>query len=76
MKILTTNEVADRLSVTVQRVHQFIGEGRLPAEKMGRDYIIKETDLKLVEDRKTGRPSKAVSTRSGVKKEGKTNGRK
>jgi len=31
----------------------------LPAEKMGRDYFIKESDLKLVENRKTGRPPKA-----------------
>lgn len=41
------------------RVHQLINEGRLPAEKMGRDYLIKEDDLKLVEDRKPGRPRKA-----------------
>jgi hypothetical protein len=36
-----------------------ISGGRLPAEKFGRDYMIKEEDLKLVEDRKPGRPPKA-----------------
>lgn len=60
MKMLTTNEAANRLGVTVQRIHQFIKEERLPAEKMGRDYIIKDEDLKLVEDRKPGRPPKQV----------------
>ena len=53
---LTTREVADLLGVTVGRVHQFIREGRLPAEKKGRDYLINEKDLKLVQDRKQGRP--------------------
>jgi hypothetical protein len=36
-----------------------IKAGRLPAEKIGRDYFIKENDLKLVADRKPGRPPKA-----------------
>lgn len=58
MKLLTTKEVAARLGVTVTRVQQLIAAGKLPAEKMGRDYFIKEDDLKLVEDRKPGRPKK------------------
>ncbi|HZG52066.1 MAG TPA: helix-turn-helix domain-containing protein [Pyrinomonadaceae bacterium] len=58
MKLLTTKEAAERLGVTVTRVQQLIGEGKLPAEKMGRDYFIKEDDLKLVADRKRGRPRK------------------
>jgi len=36
-----------------------IRDGRLPAEKLGRDYVIKEQDLKLVADRKPGRPAKS-----------------
>ncbi len=55
---LTTSEVAGRLRVTVARVHQLIREHRLPAEKKGRDYLINETDLKLVRNRKPGRPRK------------------
>ncbi len=62
MKMLTTNEAAKRLGVTVQRVHQFIKDERLPAQKMGRDYIINESDLKSIEERPTGRPPKAKPT--------------
>jgi excisionase family DNA binding protein len=58
MNLLTTNEVAARLGVTIKRVQAMIRDGRLPAEKMGRDYFIKEADLKLVADRKPGRPRK------------------
>lgn len=61
MKLLTTKEAAARLGVSVLRVQQLIWDGRLPAEKIGRDYVIKEADLKLVEDRKPGRPRKAPS---------------
>jgi excisionase family DNA binding protein len=56
MGLLTTKQVAERLGVTLPRVHTLIKEDRLPAEKMGRDYFIREEDLKLVENRKTGRP--------------------
>lgn len=58
MAFLTTADVASRLAVSVRRVHQLIAEGRLPAQKVGRDYLIDERDLSLVKDRKPGRPSK------------------
>jgi excisionase family DNA binding protein len=75
MKLITTKEAAARLGVSVLRVQQLIWEGRLPAEKMGRDYVIKEDDLKLVADRKPGRPrkeqaekmAKRASKKKGVK---------
>ncbi|MDQ3633439.1 MAG: helix-turn-helix domain-containing protein [Acidobacteriota bacterium] len=53
---LTTKEVAEKLCVTVGRVRQMIADGQLPAEKIGRDNFIKESDLELVKDRKVGRP--------------------
>jgi excisionase family DNA binding protein len=59
MKLLSTLEAAAALGVTVARVQQMIWAGRLPAQKVGRDYVIDEDDLKLVKDRKTGRPPKA-----------------
>lgn len=78
---ITTKEAADRLGVSPARVRQLVLAGNLPAEKFGRDLMIKESDLKLVEDRPMGRPPKAkveeitqVSTRRsrsekrGVKK--------
>ena len=61
MMMITTREAAERLGVTMKRVQAMIRDERLPAEKMGRDYIIKERDLKLVADRKPGRPPKAAS---------------
>jgi excisionase family DNA binding protein len=58
MNLLTTKEVAERLGVKVRMVQLLIQSGRLPATKFGRDYMIKEGDLKLVEYRKVGRPKK------------------
>ena len=70
MALLTTPEAAERLGVTVTRVQQLIAAGRLPAEKMGRDYFIREEDLKLVADRKPGRPPKAAE-KPAAKKRGR-----
>ncbi len=56
--MLTTKEVAERLGVTQARVRALIQSGRLPSQQFGRDHLIKESDLKLVEDRKPGRPPK------------------
>jgi len=53
---LTTKEAADRLGVTPGRVRQLVLSGDLPAEKFGRDLMIKATDLELVKDRPMGRP--------------------
>ena len=55
---LTTQEAAEKLGVTAGRVRQMIVDGQLPATKLGRDNIIKESDLSLVENRKLGRPPK------------------
>lgn len=62
-KLLSVTETADELGVIRQRVFQLIKSGRLPAEKIGSQYVIKESDLKLVADRKTGRPPKAKTTK-------------
>ncbi len=62
MKVLTTNEAAERLGVHVTRVRALIVAERLPAQKIGRDYMIREADLKLVADRKTGRPKTTPDT--------------
>ncbi len=59
-RMLTTPEVAERLNVTTRRVLALIQAGRLPSQQYGRDHLVKESDLKLVEDRKPGRPPKAL----------------
>ena len=58
MDFLTTKQVAEKLGITPGRVQALIEVGRLPAQKFGRDYMIREEDLKLVENRKVGRPCK------------------
>lgn len=58
---LTTKEAAERLGVSPARVRQLVLAGDLPAEKFGRDLMIKEGDLKLVADRPMGRPPKTAA---------------
>jgi len=60
---LTTREVAERLNISMRRVRALIESGQLPSKQYGRDHLIKESDLKLVKDRKPGRPSKEKSTK-------------
>lgn len=68
MKVLNTTGAATVLNVTPRRVRAMINNRQLPAQKIGRDYIIKESDLKLVEGRKPGRPSKARSAKTRERK--------
>ena len=70
--LLTTREVAERLGVTQSRVRALIQSGRLPSQQYGRDHLIKESDLTLVENRKVGRPpkSKAGTDSKADKKKG------
>ena len=56
MKLLTTKEAAKILEISQRRVQALITAKRLPALKMGGVYLIKEKDLKLVAERKPGRP--------------------
>lgn len=55
--LLTVTQTAERLNVSTRRVRALIAAGRLPAEKIGRDWLIKESSLSLVADRKTGPPA-------------------
>ena len=75
MGLISTSEAALRLGVHITRVQVLIREGRLPAQKIGRTYVIDEANLKFVEERKVGRPPKAkaetdakASKKRGVKK--------
>jgi excisionase family DNA binding protein len=62
-RMLTTPEVAKRLGISTRRVLALIYAGRLPSQQFGRDHLVKESDLKLVENRKHGRPRKAQAER-------------
>lgn len=52
--ILTTQQAAERLHLTRRRILAFIEEGRLPAQKYGRDWLIDEADLANLERKPQG----------------------
>ncbi len=58
MKLLSTKEVAEKLGVSDRRVRFLIISGRLPAIRVGNTYVIQESNLKFVAERKNGRPKK------------------
>jgi len=65
---ITTAEAARKLGKTVRHVQWLITEGRLPAERAGRDYFIREEDLKLVANLKRGRPPKSAKKADAKKR--------
>lgn len=67
---ITTNEAANLLGVTRQRVLQLIQEGRLKAEKFGNVYMIRRGDLDHIEEKPMGRPPKAKAEASKKSKKG------
>ena len=69
MKLLTTAQVAEQLGVHRTRVNILIKEGRLPAQKFGRAYLVQEKDLQLVSERRVGRPSKKLKTQGTKRKD-------
>ncbi len=58
MRYLTTAEAADLLGVIPRRVRALIESGKLPAERLGRDWAIKRKDLDEL-DRTPGRPRRS-----------------
>jgi excisionase family DNA binding protein len=58
--MLTTRQVAERLHISMRRVRALIEANRLPSQQYGRDHLIKEKDVKLIEVRKSGRPRKEI----------------
>ncbi len=61
MKLLNTKEASEKLNVSAIRIRQLIQQGRIPATKVGRDYVIQESDLKGLAERKNGRPPKTAA---------------
>lgn len=56
MSLISASEAARQLGVTSVRVQQRIKDGSLPAQKVGRDWVIDEADLRMVSHRRPGRP--------------------
>ncbi len=59
---VSTNDAADALGISRQRVLQLIKTGRLRAKKFASVYMIHRPDLAAVEDRPQGRPPNASAT--------------
>jgi excisionase family DNA binding protein len=77
MKLLTTQEAAERLGVTSARIRAMILAGRLPAEKFGHVHMVREEDLALVANRKPGRPAtKEAGAKPAAKKAAKKGAKK
>jgi excisionase family DNA binding protein len=73
MEWLTTRQAADKLGVSDARVRAMIKAGQLRAQKFGHIHMINENDLKLVKDRKVGRPRKEQTEKTS-KRAGKRRG--
>lgn len=62
MKLYTTKEAAARLGVSAVRVRQLIRDGKLKADRIGRDYAIPEKNmLGVTVYGKPGRPRKEAA---------------
>ena len=68
VNLLNTTQAAKRLGISARRVLALIGEGKLAAQKVGRDYAIQESALSSVKVYgKPGRPPKAKPKQNGKK---------
>ena len=58
----TTPKAAEYLKLSRRRIRILIDNGRIPAEKIGRDYLIKQSDLDAfaAQPRRAGRPGKGT----------------
>ena len=46
----TTNEIAEKVGLTRQRITQLIHDGLIDAEKRGRDWLIDENQIPVIEN--------------------------
>lgn len=52
-KMLTVNEVAERLGLHAHTIRRYIREGKIPAAKFGRVWRVDEEDLRaFIEEQK------------------------
>lgn len=69
MAKITTVEAAERLGLSRVRVFTLIKQGRIKAEKLGRDWMIDEKNLTIEPGKPTGRPKKSAADKSKKKAE-------
>jgi excisionase family DNA binding protein len=54
--LLSTAEAAVRLGISPRRIQRLIKDTRLPAQRIGRSYVVDEADLARLERQPVGRP--------------------
>ena len=59
-----TKEAAERLHISVRRIQAMISAGQLKAKKIGNSYAIQESDLRVLNGRKSGRPTQRQDERT------------
>lgn len=62
-KLLNTKQAAEKLEVSIRRVQALITKKQLEAVKVGRDYVIRESDLDNIKAGVVGRPKKQTTGR-------------
>jgi excisionase family DNA binding protein len=65
-QLLSTVQAAEALGLSLGRVQQFIWSGRLPAMLVGKNYVLREEDVRAFKrrPRKVGRPRKDEARRT------------
>lgn len=66
--LISLTEAAGILGLTRKRVYDYIKDGRLPAQKIGTTYAIREKDLEKVKNLKPGRPLSETPSTAALKK--------
>ncbi len=60
--LLTIPQAARRLGLDVSMVRRYCAGGRIPAQRIGRDWLIRAQDLDRFIRRPSGRPAKPAPT--------------
>jgi excisionase family DNA binding protein len=63
VRLLTAAEAAEHIGVTPQQVRTLIRQGKLIAEKHGRDWYVREADVLKFERMPAGRPQGAKDSK-------------
>lgn len=56
--LITTREASTIIGVTIRRVQALIKSGKLPAERIGRDWMIRRADAEKHQPERGGRPKR------------------
>jgi len=64
--LIGTSKAAELLGVSQNRVRQLIASGQLPAERVGRSFVIRRADLVAFAALPPGRPRHPRHLRSGA----------